>query len=123
MIRLLLLDGALVDKCRELEPEAFSSEFLGRMYQLLLEAWNEGHPLSAATLSAHCTPEEMSHLSGVLQKPEAPAHADKALEDYIQVIKSSAEKRRGEREIDPLQAAVEKFKADKKKKGNGGKQS
>lgn len=123
VIRLLLLDGALADRCRDLDPEDFSSPFLGRMYQLLMEAWNEGHALTAAALAARCTPEEMSHLSGVLQKPESPANAERALEDYIQVIQRSAEKRRGEEPDDPLLAAVEKYKkADKQKKGNGGKQ-
>lgn len=123
VIRLLLLDGALADRCRDLDSEDFSSPFLGRMYQLLMEAWNEGQALTAAALAARCTPEEMSHLSGVLQKPESPANAERALEDYIQVIRRSAEKRRGEEPDDPLLAAVEKYKkADKQKKGNGGKQ-
>ena len=123
VIRLLLLDGTLADKCRELSQEAFSSPFLGRIYRTLTEAWDEGQALTAASLAAHCTPEEMSHLSGVLQKPESIANADRALEDYIQVIRHSAEKRQGEEPDDPLRAAVEKNKADKKKKGNGGKQS
>ena len=123
VIRLLLLDGTLADKCRELSQEAFSSPFLGRIYRTLTEAWDEGQALTAASLAAHCTPEEMSHLSGVLQKPESIANADRALEDYIQVIRRSAEKRQGEEPDDPLRAAVEKNKADKKKKGNGGKHS
>ena len=123
IIRLLLLDGALADGCRDLDPEDFSSPFLGRMYRLLMESWAEGRALTAAALAARCSPEEMSHLSGVLQKPESPANADRALEDYIQVIQHSAEKRRGEKPDDPLLAAVEKYKADKQKKGNGGKQS
>ena len=95
VIRLLLLDGALSDQCRRLEPEDFSSGFLGRMYRLLREAWDGGHPMTAAALLARCTAEETSHLSGVLQKPEASAYADKALEDYIQIILRSAEKRLG----------------------------
>lgn len=122
IIRLLLLDGALAEKCRELMPEAFSSPFLGKIYGLLLEAWDEGRVLSAASLSGQCSPEEMGHLTGILQKPEAPAHADRALADYIRVVRKSAEKRQGEADADPLRAAVEKFKEDKKKKGNGGKQ-
>ena len=123
VIRLLLLDGALAEKCRDLAPESFSSPFLGRIYSLLLEAWEEGRTMSAASLAGECGPEEMSHLTSILQKPEAPARADRALADYIQVIQASAAKRLGLTEADPLQAAVEKFKGDKKKKGNGGKQS
>ncbi|MDE7220566.1 MAG: DNA primase [Oscillospiraceae bacterium] len=123
IIRLLLLDSSLAEKCGDLVPEAFSSPFLGRIYALLLEAWGEGRAMSAASLAGQCTPEEMGHLTGVLQKPEAPAHADRALADYIQVVLTSAARRQGEAEADPLRAAVEKFKEDKKKKGNGGKQS
>ncbi|MBD5160692.1 MAG: DNA primase [Oscillibacter sp.] len=123
VIRLLLLDGTLADKCRELDPERFSSPFLGRIYRLLLEAREEGRTLTAASLSGCCTPEEMGHLTGVLQRPETAAHADRALADYIQVIQQSAERRREDPETDPLRAAVEKFREDKKKKGNGGKQA
>ena len=123
IIRLLLLDGALAEKCRELPPEAFSSPFLGKIYGLLLEAWEEGRAMTAASLAGRCSPEEMSHLTGILQRPEAPAHADRALADYIQAVRESAEKRQGEAEADPLRAAVEKFREDKKKKGYGGKQS
>ena len=123
IIRLLLLDGALAEKCRELPPEAFSSPFLGKIYGLLLEAWGEGRAMAAASLAGQCSPEEMSHLTGILQRPEAPAHADRALADYIQAVRRSAEKRQGEAEADPLRAAVEKFREDKKNKGNGGKQS
>lgn len=123
VIRLLLLDNSLAKQCRELEPEVFSSPFLGRIYRLLLEGWEEGRTMSAASLAGECTPEEMSHLTGILQKPEAPAHADRALADYIQVIQESAEKRNGAADADLLRAVVEKYKGDKKKKGNGGKQS
>jgi len=120
VVCLLLLDGALADKCRGLPAEAFSSPFLGKLFALLTEAWSEGRTMTAASLSAHCTPEEMSHLSAILQRPESLANAERALEDYIQVILRSAEKRQGERPEDPLLAAVEKYK---QKKGNGGKQS
>ncbi len=120
VVCLLLLDGALADKCRGLPAEAFSSPFLGKLFALLTEAWSEGRTMTAASLSAHCTPEEMSHLSAILQRPESLANAERALEDYIQVILRSAEKRQGERPGDPLLAAVEKYK---QKKGNGGKQS
>ena len=110
VVRLLLLDGQLAEKCRELDPEDFSSPFLGRMYRLLLEGWDEGRTVTAAVLSACCAPEETSHLSGVLQKPESLSRADKALGDYIEIIQRSAQKRRGEFPADPLAAAVEKYK-------------
>ena len=35
--------------------------------------------MSAASLAGECGPEEMSHLTSILQKPEALARADQAL--------------------------------------------
>ena len=123
MIRLLLTDGALAAKCSGLAPEMFSAPFLGRIYQLLRDAWEDGRTLTAATIAAGCTPEEMGQVSAIMQQPVAAANMEKALEDYIQVIQRSAE-RRQDRDTDPLLAAVEKYKkADKQKKGNGGKQT
>lgn len=113
VIRLLLLDGQLAEKCRGLSQEDFSSPFLGRMYQLLTDGWDEGRTMTAAALSSHCSPEEMSHLSGMLQKPESLSQADKALKDYIEIIQRSAEKRRGDPPADPLAAVVEKYKQKK----------
>lgn len=122
VIRLLLTDGALAAKCSELAPEMFSAPFLGRIYQLLRDAWEDGRTLTAATIAAGCTPEEMGQVSAIMQQPVAAANMEKALEDYIQVIQRSAERRQDRGETDLLQAAVEKLKEEKKKKGNGGKQ-
>ena len=121
VIRLLLMDNALAERCRELPPESFSSPFLGRLYQELLDGWDQGRTMTAASMSGLCTQEEMSHLTEVLHKPESAANADRALADYIQVIQTSAKRRSGDQETDPLLAAVETFK-EKKTKGNGGKQ-
>ena len=44
VVRLLLLDGALLDKCGGLESEDFSAPFLGRIYDMLREAWPRGGP-------------------------------------------------------------------------------
>ena len=120
VVRLLLLDAALAESCRELAAGEFSSPFLGKLYQALLDGWSEGRTATVASMAALCSQEEMAHLTEMLHKPAAAAHADRALADYIQVIKASARRRMGEREADPLLAAVEKFK-DKKTKGNGGK--
>ena len=39
-------------------------------------------PLSISSLSGELTGEEMSHLTGVVQKPESPAGGERALADY-----------------------------------------
>ncbi len=71
-----------------------------------------------AGLSGELSGEEMSHLTGVLQKPEATASAQRALADYIRIIREEAQKRNAQG--DPLLAAQEKIK---EKKGYGGKQA
>ena len=120
VIRLLYLDGSLASHCRALPPEAFSSPLLAEAYRLLLEAADQGRPPSSAVWDQHFTPEEMGHLTSVLQKPESLAAADRSLPDYIHIIQESADKRRNGTDEDPLLAAKDKFK---EKKGYGGKQN
>lgn len=120
VIRLLYLDGSLASHCRALPPEAFSSPLLAEAYRLLLEAADQGRPPSSAVWDQHFTPEEMGHLTSVLQKPESLAAADRSLPDYIHIIQKSADKRRSGTDEDPLLAAKDKFK---EKKGYGGKQN
>lgn len=120
VVRLLLLDGTLAERCGALSIEDFSSPFLGRVYSLLLEAHSQGHNASVASLAGACTQEEMSHLTAVMQKPESLANADRSLPDYIRVILDCANKRRGDSDTDPLLAARDTFK---EKKGYGGKQT
>ena len=120
ILRLLLLDISLADRCQDLPAEDFSSPFLGKVYRLLLAGRAGGNGMSLNALSGECTAEEMSHLTTLLQKPESLAYADKSLPDYIRVIKESAGRRRGETPVDPLLAARDRFK---EKKGYGGKQT
>lgn len=120
VIRLLYLDGSLASHCRELSPEDFSSPLLAEAYRLLLEAAAQGRPPSPAVWDERFSPEEMGHLTSVLQKPESLSAADRSLPDYIRIIHESADKRRGGAQEDPLLAAKDKFK---EKKGYGGKQN
>ena len=71
-----------------------------------------------SSLSGELTGEEMSHLTGVVQKPESPAGGERALADYCRVIREEAQKRTAGAGTDPLAAAAEKYK---NKKGYGGK--
>ena len=112
VVRLLFLDGTLARQCGDLSPEEFSSPLLGEVYRRQLEAGMENRTLPAAALADRFTPEEMGHLTTMMQKPESLANADKSLPDYIRVIREAAIKRRGEAETDPLLAAMHKFKRE-----------
>lgn len=120
VIRLLFKDGMLAEQCRALTPDEFSSPLLSRVYQALLETHDMGRALTIPSLEGHLTPEEMWHLTTLLQKPESLAGADRSLPDYINIIKESSRKRRGVSDEDPLLAAQRKYK---EKKGYGGKQN
>ena len=119
VVRLLFLDGALAEQCRDLPAEDFSSPLLARIYTQQLAAHREGRTLTTAALAGELSPEEMGHLADILQEPAALANAGRAMGDYIRVIKDCALKRRGAGEIDPLLAARDQFK---EKRGYGGKQ-
>ena len=119
LLRLLLLDEGLFPAAPPLRQEEFSSPLLGKVFSLLWQAHEEGRAVSLNTLTGDLTPEEMSHITSVCQQPESLRNGAKALADYINIIRSEANKRAGG-EIDPLLAATEKYKD---KKGTGGKQS
>lgn len=71
-----------------------------------------------AALGGILSPEEMSHFTAILQKPESVSGAEQALSDYIRIIREEADRQIGGDELDPLLAAQEKYKF---KKGYGGK--
>lgn len=118
VIRLLMQDDSLFPDRPPLREDEFSSPLLGRIYG---ELWRcRGSGSSMATLSASLTPEEMSHLTTLLQKPESTANAPQALADYIRIIREEGVKRSGRSAMDALAAARDTYKD---KKGYGGKRT
>jgi DNA primase len=114
VLRLILLDPALLEAAGELEEDQFSAPFLGRVFTLLRRRWEEGRLLQLPALAGELTGEEMAWLSGILQQPEALEHGRQAMADYIAVIQTEATKRTGESGMDPLLAAREKYREKKK---------
>ena len=74
--------------------------------------------MSPGLLSGALGTEEASHIAAICQQPESSQNAQRALADYIHIVKTEAKKRAG-KDIGPLLAATEKYKD---KKGTGGKQ-
>ena len=116
VIRLLLLDPALLDQTGGLGPEQFSSPLLAKLYVLLQQRHSQGLSLQLGALSGVLTPEEMSHITGIVEQPESPTNRRQALRDYIAIIQTEAAIRGGS-DIDPLLAARDKFR---EKKSYGG---
>ena len=118
VIRLLMQDDSLFPDQPPLREDEFSSPLLGRIYGELGRCRGSGS--SMAALSASLTPEEMSHLTTLLQKPESTANAPQALADYIRIIREEGVKRSGRSAMDALAAARDTYKD---KKGYGGKRT
>ena len=91
-MRLVLLDPALFSLA-EVEPEQFSAPVLGKAFRLLRDRHDQGLSVQLASLAGELTPEEMSHLTSVVQRPESLANGQRAMADYIETIKAEAAQR------------------------------
>lgn len=92
VIRLLLKDSALYEQAEALRPEEFSSPVLGKIFSLLQGRWEEGLEPTTLSLSQLLEPEEMNHLTTVLQKPESLSNSGQALSDYLHIIQTEHRK-------------------------------
>ena len=117
VLRLMLLEPGLFRETGSLTAEQFSVPVLGKVYGLLQKRFREGRSTRLAALAGELTPEEMSHLAAILDRPEDLANSQQALRDYISIIQTEALKRTGESRMDPLLAAREKYR---EKKAYGG---
>lgn len=89
VIRLLCLDPSLFAGREGLGEEDFSSEELYHIYSALRRRIDAGESLSPAAMSGELKPEELSLLTGILQKPESAANGARALGDYIGIMRGS----------------------------------
>ncbi len=111
IIRLLLSDDSLFSDTMPISPEQFSSPLLCRAYQQLWEAHASGRRPMISSLGESFTREETDHITSFCQEPVSLRNARQALEDYIRIIRSEAEKRMAQE--DPLLAANEKYRNKK----------
>ncbi len=111
IIRLLLSDDSLFSDTMPISPEQFSSPLLCRVYQQLWEAHASGRRPMISSLGESFTREETDHITSFCQEPVSLRNARQALEDYIRIIRSEAEKRMAQE--DPLLAANEKYRNKK----------
>ncbi len=113
VLRLMVLDPSLFNG-RDIRPADFSSPLLGRFFGVLQEKAAAHAPLSMAALSGSFTGEEIDHLTSILQRPEVLANGAKALDDYIEIIRSE---RAAAAAGDDLRSFAEQLR---NKKGYGG---
>ena len=117
VLRLMSLEPSLFHEGGALTLEHFSSPLLGQAFEELRRRYLEGRSTLLSGLTGQLAPEEMAHLTSVMQKPESLANGKKALADYIDIILTEYTKRTDGGQSDSLLAAREKYR---EKKSYGG---
>ena len=84
ILSLVLRDSALLDQVGDLKPGYFSSPLLGRIYGQLKQRHDQGLEVSLAVLE-DLTPEEMSHITGIVQHRQELAN-EQALADCVAIV-------------------------------------
>ena len=110
VLALGLREPALLDHTRDLTPEMFSSELLGRVFEQLSARHREHLDVSLSGLTDF-TPEEMSHIAGILQRQQGPVN-EQALLDCVGTIQREYQSTKVESE-DDLRALQQRMKQRK----------
>ena len=105
VLRLALLEPGLLDRTDQLTGAEFSSPLLGKVFDLLRDRHADGRAVSLGGLANTLTPEEMSHLARVVDRPESLGHAQRAMKDYIAIIRMERMKQAGGTDEELLRAA------------------
>lgn len=113
LLRLVLLDPALLSQTQGLTGAEFSSPLLGKVFDLLRGRAEQGLSTHLAALAGDLTGEEMDHLAQIAGKPESVANSAQSLRDYIFIIRGEALRRGGGREDDLLLAIQKKYQEKK----------
>ncbi len=114
LLRLLMLDPGLMGQMGDIKGEEFSSTLLGRAFDLLRGRAAAGLTTQLAALAGSFTGEEMDHLAQVAAQPESVANSQKAIEDYISLIRSEHLLRGEGEQGDDLLLAIQKKYQQKK---------
>lgn len=97
IIAQVLREPALFAQIPDLQPEIFSSEFLGRAFRQLRDRYHQGLDVSLGGLSDF-TAEEMSHLAGISQQ-QGPVN-ERSLLDCANIIREEYQKSQTKTEDD-----------------------
>ena len=114
VVRLAYLDPGLFRSGEIPDAELFSVPELRHIYEALLQKARKGESPNLAALSAVLTPQEVSLLTGIIQKPESLSNAARALADYMDILKTQ---HCAAQNGDDLRALAARYK---EKKGYGG---
>lgn len=113
ILRLLLLDPALLQEMENLRGEEFSSPLLGQVFHCLTDQIRQGRTPNLAVLAGTLDGEAMDHLAYIAGQPESRSNGAQAVQDYISIIREE-ELRRNTHDADALlRAAQERYRQKK----------
>ena len=112
ILRLLILDGSLLRETEGLEPDQFSSPYLGKIYEVLRRRIRDGRALQLGMLEGELDRDEIELLADILRQPEALENGKSAMADYRAILDTEQMKRRADDEA-ALLAAREKYRQKK----------
>ncbi|MBQ9686707.1 MAG: DNA primase [Oscillospiraceae bacterium] len=110
LIRLLYYEPELIKTEGLPLVSDFSSPVLGRIYEIICARIRAGDSVSADTLAADLTGDEMSLLITLLQKPEVLKNSSRSIADYIAKIKDRKQRSSGAADLRALSEQLRKTK-------------
>ena len=91
ILRLISRDSSVLTYPLQPAEEEFSSSELRKIFEAMKSIAAEGRDITTASLSGALSPDQMSLLSSIDNKPESMQNLEKAWNDYTNIIKEQYE--------------------------------
>lgn len=92
IVRLLFLDPTLLGRMPALSEEEFSVPLWGKLYRLIVQRYGQGLPIAPAAFEAELNGEESGLFTRLLQTPQSLGEGERAMADYIDILREEAQK-------------------------------
>ncbi len=118
IINYLIHDVSLLRETAALRPEDFSSPMLGRIFDLFRQRAAQGKSIRLGALEGVLSPEEISHLARIMDRPVDTANSRQGIRDSIQKIRQKKKLEEADIDNDTLMQALA-LQRQKGKAGDG----
>ena len=109
ILAILLKNDDYVEKARQkISKDMFSSPFLGKIYGMILEKYQENGSVTLAQIVNFLEPNEAAQIISICSSHKYSSNADTAIEDCMEVLKTEYNK--ATQEQDPMLELIKKKK-------------